>query len=84
MHVFQPCTESQQGGVGIVALQVMMSVLSFYGTTRFVKEAMLQRFFCQEQRGFHGPGSDAVRAFVKELDSRMPGNVSRFIGAMQG
>ena len=64
--------------------KLMANLLSFYGITRYVKETLMSRYFCQDQFGFQGPASDAIRAFVKELTLRVPGNVAGYIGAMQG
>eukprot|EP00897_Mesotaenium_endlicherianum_P004753 jgi/Mesen1/4305/ME000022S03594 len=64
--------------------KVAESLLWMYGMTRHVKDFLLQRFFCPEQSGFHGPVSDAVRDFRRGLDDRVAGNVGRYLSAMAG
>lgn len=62
--------------------KLLMATLSYYGMARHVKDYLQDRYFCQDQQGYHGPGSDALLAFRGELDERDPESVMRYMSAI--
>ncbi|CAI5944808.1 unnamed protein product [Closterium sp. NIES-65] len=62
--------------------KVTMSVLSFYGMTSYIKDSLLDRYFCPATAGFHGPASDALLSFRRELDYHEPENLMRYFYAI--
>lgn len=61
---------------------LLMATLSYCGMARHVKDFLLERYFCQDQHGYHGPGSDSLLSFRRELDERDPESVMRYMSAM--
>lgn len=70
------------------ATKLAVALLSLCGMTRYVKDALLLRYFGQEASppaaAARGPGSHAARAIEKDLGERVPVNVARYLQAMQG
>ncbi|CAI5530580.1 unnamed protein product [Closterium sp. Naga37s-1] len=63
--------------------KVTMSVLSYYGMTSYIKDSLFDRYFCPATAGFHGPASDALMSFRRELDYLEPENLMRYFYAIQ-
>jgi hypothetical protein len=76
-------TCQQTGWVEWAYNKALLNLLYYYGTTSFVKESLLYRYFGPDSRGFLGPGSNVVQTYRRELDARNPINMMRFIQAMQ-
>lgn len=64
-----------------VSSKLSINMLSFYGMSTSVKEGFLARFFSDGESGYHGPGSDSLFSFCKELEAREPSNVARYAQA---
>ncbi|KAH7436748.1 hypothetical protein KP509_05G034200 [Ceratopteris richardii] len=62
--------------------KLMVNVLYFYGMCNFVKDLLLQRYFCPELRGGAGYESETVQACRRLLDERQSVNVMRFLQAI--
>ncbi|GJP35243.1 hypothetical protein CLOM_g19746 [Closterium sp. NIES-68] len=63
--------------------KVTMNVLSYYGMTSYIKDSLFDRYFCPARWGFHGPASDALMSFRRELDYHEPENLMRYFYAIQ-
>ncbi|CAI5519914.1 unnamed protein product [Closterium sp. Naga37s-1] len=59
--------------------KVLLGVLCVAGMSKYVKDALVHRYFCHQQTGFHGPASDSILMFRQELDNREPENVMRYL-----
>ncbi|CAI5468222.1 unnamed protein product [Closterium sp. Yama58-4] len=59
--------------------KVLLGVLCMAGMSKYVKDALVHRYFCHQQTGFHGPASDSILMFRQELDNREPENVMRYL-----
>jgi len=59
-----------------------MATLSYYGMARHVKDYLQDRYFCQDQHGYHGPGSDALLALPRGAGRGDPESVMRYMSAI--
>ncbi|CAI7870359.1 unnamed protein product [Closterium sp. NIES-53] len=51
--------------------KVLLGVLCVAGMSKYVKDALVHRYFCHQQTGFHGPASDSILMFRQYRQDNM-------------